>query len=181
VDRYRKSWREHGANVTFEELYTREQSLFVMFASGVSCGEATCYAVHAALSDSRLLALRFAEKDQITSPVKLQSILQRLSLLPDTRFHAPDLLDALNRMTGSESWKRWLSLRNRMSHRSNLPMQIFGAMGAALPPPKAVNFVSTSSTTALEGEVTDLANLLESLAQQIRDIMVGATKLKLQK
>jgi hypothetical protein len=181
MDRYRKSWWEHGANVPFEELYTREQSLFVMFASGVSCGEATCYAVHAALSDSRLLALPFAKRDQITSPDKLESILQRLSLLPDPRFQAPDLLDALKRMTYPDSsWKRWLSLRNRMSHRSNLPMQIFGAMGAAPPPPKALNFAATSSTTEFEGDVTDLALLVESLAQQIRDIMAGVIKLELQ-
>lgn len=166
MSRYIESLKRFGSNVSFEELYSREKALFGMFAAGVSCIESACYALYALASHPNVFGLPFGEKEQRNcSPEKLK---KRLINYPD----AEAFVASLDLLTGSPEWALWLSLRNRMTHRSNLPQIILGAVGAEPPPTKALQFVATTSTPAFEADIPHLEALFAWLAQSLCRLLV---------
>jgi hypothetical protein len=166
MTKYIDSWKLHGANVSFEEIYLRERALFGMFTAGVSCIESTCYALNALASHPKLLGLPFGLQEQRNcSPKQLKESLSKHA-------KAQALVSALDVLTSSNEWKRWLDLRNRMTHRSNLPRIIQAAIGAEPPPAKALHFGGTSSTPGIEGDVSYLEAMFAWMASSLRNLLI---------
>jgi hypothetical protein len=164
---YIESWVEHGANVSFEEIYMRERVLFGMFSSGVSCIESACYAVYALASHHLIYSLPFGEKEQRKcNPRSLSVALEPFNT-------AKIVVDELNSIIQSNEWKFWVDLRNRMTHRSNIPRIIRGAVGGSPPPAKVLQFAATSSTPAFEADEDHLVNLFKWLAQSLGNLLAG--------
>jgi hypothetical protein len=82
------------------------------------------------------------------------------------------LAETLDILTASTEWKLWVKLRNRMSHRSNLPRSGYGAVGDEPPPAKALHFAATSSTPAFEADVSNLEGMFAWLASSLRKLLV---------
>ena len=166
MNRYVESWRKVGQNVSSEEMYSRERALFGMFTAGVSCIESTCYALHALASHPKLLGLPFGEREQRNcNPTRLKECLAKYP-------NAQALAAALNLLTSSTEWDLWVDLRNRMTHRSNLPRIIPGAIGFEPPPAKALHFAATSSTPGFEADVSHLERMFAWLSQSLRGLLL---------
>jgi len=163
---YIDSWVEHGVNVSRDELYMRERALFGMFSSGVSCIESTCYAIYSLASHASIYNLPFGDNEQRRCSPKNLKI--ALSSHDTARNIVTELISIIN----SSEWEFWVDLRNRMSHRSNIPRVIRGAGGSSPPPAKALQFGATSSTPAFEADEDHLVNLYEWLAQSLRNLLV---------
>lgn len=169
--RYIESWREFGNNVSFEEIYLREKALFGMFTAGVSCIESACYALYALVSHPKLLALPFGEKEQLNcSPAELS---KRLANFPD----AKALTAVLNLLKTSSEWKLWMALRNRMTHRSNLPRFIYGTVGSEPARMNAQYFSATSSTPAFVAGISEHQEMYFWLSNSLRTLLVEGCSL----
>ena len=163
---YKHSWQTHGEAVDHEGLYRRERALFGMFTAGVSCIESTAYALAALSSHPHIGPISFGPRSKDIAARRSRLIW--LSPLPK----AAALAQTLSRLCASAEWKLWVELRNRMSHRSNLPRIIFGAVGAETPLAKALHFAATSSTPIVEGDLESFDALhtwLNSLANGASD------------
>lgn len=179
--RYRASfdaWHEHRASVeahgggrNHEDVYMQERSLFLMFSSGVSCIESTTYAMAAAASDPSVCGITFTDKEQrACSPTRLLSW-----LAPHPK--AADLVAALQELLAAPEWNLWVDLRNRMTHRSNLPRRHFASVGAPAPQVNPLNYAVTSSTPEVDADLTDWDALHAWLAQQLQKLLVTGTAL----
>ena len=179
--RYRASsdaWKEHkesvqtyGGGRNHEDLYLQERSLFLMFSAGVSCIESTTYALAAAASDPNVCGIAFTPKEQRTcSPNRL---LQWLTQHPN----AADLVAALQHLLAAPEWAVWVDLRNRMTHRSNLPRRHFASVGAPPPQVKPLNYAPTSSTPEVDADLADWDALHEWLAHQLRKLLLSGAEL----
>ncbi|WP_415755726.1 hypothetical protein [Pseudomonas leptonychotis] len=169
MQKYIGSWHEHGAAISFEEVYSRERALFGMFCSGISCLESMCYAINALASHNNMLNIPFGEKEQRNcSPARLQALLEKHS-------KAAILSQELKVLVESDEWKNWVDLRNRMTHRSNLPRVGHGAVGGEPPPAKALDFAATLSTPKIEEGVEFLERMFSWLSQAIKSLLVTGT------
>src|SRR5450631_2580725 len=146
---YKDSSDRFGDQADHEELFQRECALFGMFSAGVSCIESATYALAALSSHPAVLALPFGVKEQRGCNPRV------LSLWLMDRSKAQALVDTLSKLLSSTEWSLWLDLRNRMSHRSNLPRIAIGSMGAPPPATKPFNFAATSSTPRVEADIAD--------------------------
>jgi len=171
MQEYRKSWFDYGFDIPFEEIYRRDKQLFGMFTSGVSCIESVCYSLYALASHPNVLAIPFGDKEQRRcNPKSLMHALSSHDL-------AKPLYITLNSIIGSDEWKLWVDLRNRMTHRSNLPRIIRGAVGSSPPPGKALQFAKTSSTPSFEEDEEHLEYLFSWLAESLRSLLIGGHNL----
>ena len=179
--RYRASfdaWREHrdsveahGGGRNHEDIFQQERSLFLMFSAGVSCIESTTYALAAAASDPTVCAIPFAGKDQRDcNPARLLAW-----LTPHAK--AAELIAALQELVSSPEWKLWVDLRNRMTHRSNLPRRHFASVGSPPPQVNPLNYAPTSSTPEVDADFADWDALHQWLAQQLRKLLISGTAL----
>ena len=168
---YKHSWQTHGEAVDHESLYRRERALFGMFTAGVSCIESTAYALAALSTHPRIGPISFGTAEQKSCSPK--NLLDWLSPLPK----AAALTQALSRLCASAEWKLWLDLRNRMSHRSNLPRIVFGAVGAEPPPAKALHFAATSSTPIVEGDLESFDALHTWLTRSLTELLIEGSNL----
>ena len=179
--RYRASsdaWKEHresvqmrGGGQSHEDVYLQERSLFLMFSAGVSCIESTTYALAAASSDPNVCGIAFTPKEQrACSPNRL---LARLTPFPK----AAGLVAALQHLVAAQEWTLWVDLRNRMTHRSNLPRRHFASVGAPPPQVKPLNYASTSSTPEVDADFADWDALHEWLAYQLRKLLLSGAEL----
>jgi hypothetical protein len=162
---YVASWREFGTDVTFEELYSRERSMFGMFVSGVSCIESITYAVAALASHPQKLALPFGDLEQ------RQCNPRRLKDRLDAHAAAAPIIEALDRLLGSTEWRLWLGLRNRMTHRSNVPRRHYASVGSTPLPENPVHFGSTSSTPDFVGDEVWFENQLSWFIGTVKDYL----------
>ena len=170
MNNYIESWRKFGSNTSFEEMYLRERALFGMFTAGVSCIESTCYALNALVSHPNLLNMQFGENEQRNcNPVRLKERLSKHS-------RARGLTNTLKILTASTDWSLWIELRNRMTHRSNLPRITRVAFGSEPPPEKALQFAATSSTQAFEVDIEHLGIMFNWLANSLRQLLVEGKK-----
>ena len=171
MDIYIKSWQQCGADASFEELYLRERALYGMFSCGVSCIESACYASYALASHSAVLGVTFGEPEQRRcNPSQLKNALGSNS-------RAQPLVSALANLTSSGEWSLWVNLRNRMTHRSNLPRIIQGAVGSVPPSARALQFAATSSTPAFEADEGHLRALFSWLATSLSQVLSGGKHL----
>jgi len=179
--RYRASsdaWLEHresvevyGGGRNHEDLYQQERSLFLMFSAGVSCVEAATYALAAVASDPNVCSIAFTTKEQrACSPNRLLTWLK-----PHVR--AADLVIALQGLSAAPEWALWVDLRNRMTHRSNLPRQHFASVGAPPPQVRPLNYAPTSSTPDIDADFADWDALHNWLAQQLRKLLLSGSAL----
>jgi len=164
---YIDSWVVHGANISFEKIYMRERFLFGMFSSGVSCVESACYAVYALSSHHSIYNLPFGDNEQRKcNPRSLRMVLEPFNT-------AKTVVSELNSIIQSHEWKFWVDLRNRMTHRSNIPRIVRGTGGGPPPTAKALQFAATSSTPAFEADEDHLVNLFKWLAQSLSNLLAG--------
>lgn len=165
MDEYLESWNKLGSNVGFEELYKRERSLFGMFSSAVSCLESTSYALYALASHPAVLGVSFREAEQRKcNPLRLRNALA-------SHARASLLVSALSAIIDSQELALLIDFRNRMTHRSNIPRVIYGAMGSELPLAKALQFAATSSSPAWEADASHLGSLFFWIASSLGRVL----------
>jgi hypothetical protein len=169
-----ESWQFHKASIasysnpTHEELFHRERAIFGMFTSGVSALETTVYAIAALMSHPAVLALPFGPVEQrMCGPARLLDW-----LTPHTR--AAMLCGSLTRLLASTEWSLWIDLRNRMTHRSDLPRIIHASIGAPPPVTNPLLFAATSSTPHVDADTADFDALHLWLAATIRELVIEA-------
>ena len=168
---YKRSWETEGAAVKHEGIYLRERALFGMFTSGVSCIDSAAYALAALSSHPDVLAINFGPNERRACGPK--RLLDWVSPVPK----AAELAQTLSKLCASAEWKLWVDLRNRMSHRSNLPRMIFGAVGGEPPPAKALHFAATSSTPIVEGDLQSFDALHAWLVRSLTELLVEGIRL----
>jgi hypothetical protein len=168
---YRSSIERIGDAADHEELYKRERSLFLMLSAGYSCIESLCYALAAAVSHPSVFGIAFGVEEQRICTAK------RLSswLAPYTK--ADILASSLNNLLNAKEWDFWIRLRHRVTHRSNLPRQIFVAIGSVPPPRKPLIFAATSSTPEIDADLSDFDALHKWLANTVRDLLIAGKEL----
>ena len=153
------------SNPTHEELFRRERALFGMFTSGVSALESTIYAIAALMSHPAVLTIPFGPAEQRKcGPARLLDW-----LTPHAR--ATRLCGILATLLASSEWSLWIDLRNRMTHRSDLPRNIYASIGAPPPITKPLLFAATSSTPHIDADTTDFDALYLWLASTIRELV----------
>ena len=168
---HRESIRAHGGGRNHEDVYQQERSLFLMFSAGVSCIESTAYALAAAASDESVCGIAFTTKEQrACTPSRLLTWLT-------PHLKATSLVTALQALTVAKEWELWVDLRNRMTHRSNLPRRIFASAGAPPPQVNPLNYAPTSSTPEVDANLADWDDLHQWLAQQLRRLLLSGTAL----
>ncbi len=169
---YMASWRQYGADVSFEAIYIRERLLFATFVSGLSSIEATIYACYAVASDQNVFGLPFNEKiKQFGSrpkqlKEKLQAINPSIALVP-----------VLEELVTSDQWSLWKNFRNTMTHRSNLPRIIHAAIGGPLPTENPLEFAATWSSRALSGDEATFNEMLSWFARSLERLLKAGTQL----
>jgi hypothetical protein len=168
---YKKSLDTHGDSGGFEEIYFRERALFGMFSTGVSCIESTTYALAALASHPNVLSLPFGETEQRACSPK--NLVKSLTPYADASL----LVAVLNKLLLSREWSLWVELRNRMTHRSNLPRIINASVGAPPPVSKPLNFAPTSSTPRVEAEISEFDGLHNWLAKSLGDLLIEGRQL----
>ena len=168
---YVDSWQEKGPNISFEEIYMRDRAFFGMFTSGVSCIDSTSYALLALASHPSIIDLAYGDKERRgCNPKSLQN---KLESHPSAR----PLTDTLTELNNSDEWRLWVDLRNRLTHRSNLPRIIQGAMGAPPPSAKGLHFAATSSTPHIETDEGHLISLFTWLSNALKGLLKGGCQL----
>lgn len=156
------------SNPTHEELFRRERALFGMFTSGVSALESTVYAIAALMGHPAVLIIPFGPDEQRKcGPARLLDW-----LTPHTR--AARLCGILTTVLASSEWSLWIDLRNRMTHRSDLPRNIYASIGAPLPITRPLLFAATSSTPHIDADTADFDALYFWLAATIRELVSEA-------
>lgn len=169
---YMASWRLYVADVSFDAIYHRERLLFGTFVSGVSCIEAAVYACYALASDPNVFGLPFDEKTRKhkSGPGHLLGQLKSIN-------QSLVLVSVLQQLIDSDQWNLWKDFRNTMTHRSNLPRIIYGAIGGPLPPTNPLEFVATWSSRALSGDEAMFDALISWLAGSLEKVLKGGVKL----
>lgn len=169
---YMASWRQYGADVSFEAMYLRERLLFGTFVSGVSCIEAAVYGCYALASDPNVFGLPF---DENTRRYKSgpNHLLDRLKSIDQSL----ELISVLQHLVTSDQWKLWKDFRNTMTHRANLPRKVYGAIGGPAPPENPLEFAATWSSKALSGDEATFDELLRWLSDSLEQLFQGGTKL----
>jgi hypothetical protein len=168
---HRESVKAYGGGRNHEDIYQQERSLFLMFSAGVSCIESTTYALAAAASDSNVCGIAFTIKEQrACSPARLLAW-----LTPHPK--AAKLVAALQDLLAAPEWELWVDLRNRMTHRSNLPRRHFASVGAPPPQVNPLNYAPTSSTPEVDADFAEWDALHQWLAQQLRKLLLAGTAL----
>ena len=171
-EEYIASWRLYGADISFDGIYLRERLLFATFVSGLSCIEATIYACYALASDPNVFGLPFDEKIRQfrSGPKQLKEKLQNIN-------SSIVLVSVLENLVTSDQWSLWKDFRNTMTHRSNLPCIIYGAIGGSPPPANPLEFAATWSSKALSGDEATFNEMLSWLAQSLERLLKAGTKL----
>ena len=168
---YKSSWDTHGPSVGLEGIYGREKMLFGMFTAGVSCIEAAVYALAAMLSHKDIAGIAFGEKERKNcGPSRLRSKLSGQD-------RAANLHSVLVELCESDEWEMWLSLRNRMVHRSWLPRVSRAAVGESPPPAQALDFGETTSTPAIRGDLSEFDSLHSWLTSTLTKLLVEGASL----
>lgn len=168
-DEHRRSIEMHGSGRNHDDLYLQERSLFHMFSAGVACIESTVYALAAASSHLSMFCIAFGTKEQrACSPKQLVAWLS-------PHANAAPIVAALNSLLADPKWVLWVELRNRMTHRSNLPRRHFAYVGSEPPPMKQINYAPTSSTPEVEAELADFDALHQWLARALQALLVAGT------
>ncbi len=149
--------------IDHEDIYQREHALFVLFTAGVSCVEACIYATAAYCS--HVVGFDFGIKEQhVCGPSKLQDWLKSLD-------RAAALIAVLKDIEDSQEWQFWRRVRNRLSHRGNLPAIIYASVGCPTPEVNPIIFDATTSTGAIDMSVEELNTHFSWLTDTINRLM----------
>lgn len=169
---YMASWRQYGADVSFDALYERERLLFGTFVSGVSCIEAAVYACYALASHPKTLHLNFdvSVRRYRSGPKHFLKALKgtgrTLALVP-----------VMEGLVSSDEWAVWTGFRNTMTHRSDLPRINYGAVGGPAPQANPLEFAATWSSKALSGDEVAFGELIDWLASRLEAILRAGSML----
>jgi hypothetical protein len=168
---YKASIEAHGGPQNHEEIFSQERSVFLMFSAGVSCIESLTYALAAAASHSSICGIAFTDKEQrACTPSRLMAW-----LTPHPK--AEELVVTLKTLLAAPEWQLWVDLRNRMTHRSNLPRRHFASVGSPPPQVNPLNYAPTSSTPDVDANFADWDALHNWLAQQVKNLLTSGKAL----
>lgn len=168
---HRQSIDRQGGARNHEDLYSQEQSLFMMFSAGVSCIESMVYALAAASSHPKVCSIAFGTKQQRTCNPK------NLTTWLAPHAEAGALVAALKHLLAEPEWALWVDLRNRMTHRSNLPRVHEAYVGSPPPNMKPTNYAPTSSTPEVRADLADFDHLHRWLAQTLQALLIAGTQM----
>lgn len=144
----RGHYSQKNAPVDHEDLYQREKALFNFFTAAVSCIETAIYAV--AAYTSNVLYFDFTAKVQRTcSPSALHGWLK-----PHAKVEKLALV--VGELSKSAEWDFLLEVRNRLSHRGNLPGIIYASVGGPPPEVNPILFDRTTSTDPIDMDFEEL-------------------------
>lgn len=101
----------------------------------------------------------------------------RLEIALRSHSRADTLVSALSTMCNSREWGLWVDLRNRMTHRSNLPRIISASFGSTPPPAATPQFAATSSTPELEADESHLEAMFLWLSESLSQLLKGGRDL----
>ena len=148
-----------------EANFRCERALFGLFTSGVSCIEAMTYSLAALASHPNILPLPFdACEQRACNPARLAKRLRPHAA-------ASGLERALRNLVAADEWSFWVDLRNRMTHRGNLPRILRVNMGGPTPPAQSLDFGGTSSTRTIRMDTADVELRLGWLARTLRVLL----------
>jgi hypothetical protein len=173
MERWVGSLNTHGENGDFEEEYLRDRALFGFFTAGLSCIESTCYALLALVNHLTLLNLPPQKMDKWR--LYPQDVEKYLLERPETGA----LKTKLKELTVSDEYERLKQVRDRVTHRSNLPRnQTLGISN------NAHQVFAKTISTKLYGEETELTinelflkDMLAWLAESVRALLVEGARL----
>jgi hypothetical protein len=155
--------------IDHEDLYQRECALFTLFTAGVSCIEACVYGI--AAHTSRAVGFPFGINEQrACKPTKLRDWLKPHPAASALTTVVQDVID-------SSEWALWVEVRNRLSHRGNLPGIIYAAMGGPLPATNPILFAETTSTAAIDMGVNELNAHFDWITATLTKLMLEAKAL----
>lgn len=161
---YCETWQRVDCH---ETLYHRERALFGMLCAGQSCLECTCYAISALASHPTAFGIPFGERERKNcGPSELVGRFRAIS--PQDH-----LCLVLDEIASSARWNRWRKMRNRVSHRSNMPREIYASNGADAPSPK-VWYARTSSSPRAKGDVEAIQAMFAWLAVSLHKLLFAA-------
>ena len=83
----------------------------------------------------------------------------------------PAIQRGLRNLVDADEWSFWVKMRNRMTHRGNLPRIIRVNMGAPTPPAQSLDFGGTSSTRTIRMDTADVELRLGWLARTLRVLL----------
>ncbi len=153
---------------THEDYYQQECLFFNMFASAVSCIESSTYAIAAILSHDSMLSMPFNAKEQKNcSPYNLHTWL----LKSNNQKKVEVLEKVFKSLLASDEWNRFQEIRNRLSHRSNLPRHLFASVGCATPAADLINYGGTTSTKKIEASLSDFDALVTWLSKTLCELL----------
>lgn len=150
-----------------EDNYMRERALFSLFTSSVSCVESALYAI--AAYTCKLGGFQFGPREQREC--------HRRGKLVDwitSSITAVALSQAIQDLEESSEWDLWVSVRNRLSHRGNLPSIIHAAIGAPIPQMNPILFAETTSTDAIDMGIHELDAHFGWITTTLRSLMLEA-------
>src|SRR5262249_2222910 len=101
------------------------------------------YAIYAFASHTSVLGLPFGPRERFSA--NLTGLRSAVAAVDSTHHIVP----TLDTILADPNWRIWTQLRNRMTHRGNLPRVIRGSTGGSAPPGFAMEFAATSSSDAV--------------------------------
>lgn len=159
----RGHYSQKNAPVDHEDLYKREKAMFNFFTAGVSCIETTIYAI--AAYTSKVLSFDFTEKLQrACSPSALNRWLKPYPTAEKLALETAEL-------SNSAEWGFLLEVRNRLSHRGNLPAIVCASVGEA---PREVNpllFDRTTSTDPIDMNFEELSGHFDWITTTLASLL----------
>lgn len=162
---YQNWFAKSETQSSHEANFRCDRALFGMFTSGVSCIEAMTYWLAALASHPHMLSLPFgAQRQRECNPSNLADWLKSYAA-------ARTLESALRGLVDSDEWSFWVKMRNRMTHRGNLPRIVRVNVGVPTPPADALDFAGTSSTSAIRMDAAEVERCLGWLTERLRVLL----------
>jgi hypothetical protein len=117
---FSQSVRRAGNSPPGRERYIQERELFCFFVTGMSAIECLCYGLFAigSMLDKEAFPFVTIEDRKAITPERTASRFR-------TTFSRENITSTLKRLTESQDYQRWRTIRNILSHRSTPGRQFF--------------------------------------------------------
>ncbi len=174
-------WQEYRGIKTTDNLKDRnrkDKALFDMIIGGHSCIEITCYSLAAQAFHFWPLAIPFGEEAN-----RKEFNLNKLKLWLKNSNECPDLVKVLSKLDTKLDceWKEWHDIRNRLIHRSNLPVVHTTYTGTKPLGTKDVDYAATGSTQPIKENFDEFDARFMWLTETLRSLLEEGTKMGLKK
>ena len=166
-----QSWEIIGNAADHNEIYKREKSFFGWLNAEVSAIDASFHAIYVLCALKQNFNLDFSEKARRNiSPKKLAD--QIPENVPSYLLKK-SIVDVIN----SKEYGSVKELRNRMSHRGNIPRHIKVTPGSG-PDLEFLNYAATWSSAALVGDSSKIDEMMNWFASTMKSILEAGHDIK---